>query len=152
PTSPTTVEQVVLKALAKQPEERFLTIEAFAQALAAAGEVLPPIVAAPSQDSVSPDAQEGVPKQAMESSQASEDNSASPVSAASPLSDQADQPVAEEMEASISLSSRVAPSEASPLSSLPTTALHPVQQRRVPGKRVLFALVLVLLIALSGVS
>ena len=147
---PATVEDVVFKALSKEPRERFPCVEDFALALQATyqQDVIPLLTTtAPSQHATLQETHRPIQDQAAQSSQAKEDF-APPL--ASPVS-----PSFMEAPAIIQSVPKMITSAEVPISPLPSTPAlvsNPVQPKGAPNRRVLLTLLLVLLIALSGGS
>ena len=158
-TLPATAEAVVMKALAKQPETRFPTVLAFAQALEATSQqpvlhsLTPPTS---SQHPASPEVvHQSIQDQSIEPAQAEEGVYLPQTLPVPPPPTEADQPPLTETETSTPSSSSTTVSTEVPTSPRPVTPApisRLVLHRRVPNRRMLFTLALVLLIALSGGS
>ena len=158
PTLPTTVEQVVLKALAKQPEARFPTVLAFAQALEAASQqpgIHPPTLPTSSQHHASPEVHQSIKNQSIGPAQARESFYPRVLPPVLPPPTGVNQPKLKETPTTAQPSSNTILSAEVPTSPRPVTPApvsRLVLHRRVPNKRMLFTLALVLLIVLSGGS
>lgn len=159
PTLPPEVEQVVFKALSKQPQERFVRVEDFAVALQVASQrhvVLPKPTSSSPDLSTPSQRKQLMPDQATERDFARGGFFPPPVSSSPPLArTRADQPVPGEVPPTIpseaaTVTSAGIPSSTPPLS--PTPVPRPAQDRRTRSRRALFTFGLVLLVALSGSS
>src|SRR5437667_4533147 len=149
-----------MRALSKQPGARFPCVEDFAQALQEASQhhiERSPIISPPDQRRAPQEPHLTASDQATEFSQGEEDPSLPPVQPLTPVSTKADQPGSIETEAptqevpssSMTASAEVPPS---PRTVTPTLVSFPTRKMRVPNRRMLFTLLLVFLVTLSGVG
>jgi serine/threonine protein kinase len=158
PMLPATVEEIVLKALAKEPQDRFPCVQDFAIALQAAypQHVIPSLtVPSSSQRPASLESHQPVSDQATQPAQTKGDISPPTTPPVLPPPPKANQTASmESLAVTPSLSSITVSAEV-PTSPVPLTLAavsRPSQHRGVLNRRMLFTLLLVLLVVLSGGS
>jgi len=158
PTLPSRGEQVVLKALSKLPQDRFARVEDFASALQEAHQqdVIPPLpTRSSSERKAIPKAHERLLNHPTEPGEATGAFSPPLTPPVPPPLTKADQSPSMQMPAILSsvsgptLSAGVAPH---PGTVTPTPVSSPTRYRGAPNRRMLFTLLLVCLVALSGVG
>jgi outer membrane protein assembly factor BamB/serine/threonine protein kinase len=158
PTLPTAGEQVVLKALSKLPQDRFPHVEDFASALQEAyqQDMVPPLpTPSSSEREAAPKAHERIQDHSTESRETTGAFSPPLTPPVPPPLTKADQSPSMQMPAilssvsSMTLSAGVAPH---PGPVTPTPVPPPTQYRGASKRRMLFTLLLVLLVGLSGVG
>ena len=158
PTLPTAGEQVVLKALSKRPQDRFPRVEDFASALQEVRQhhvvhPLPP--PSSSERKAAPEAHEGIQDHSTESRETTGAFSPPLTPPVPPPLTKADQSPSMQMPAIRTSGSRTTHSAGVPPGPgpvMPTPVPPPTQYRGASNRRMLFTLLLVSLIVLSGVG